>query len=133
MSGEHDQPGLPGGRAVAGVGLLMMLCCAGPALIAGGALGVLGGAVGNPWLIAAGALVVAAAVGYTLYRRSRHRTDATDGDRCPPRPPQHRPGSAERPPPRHTPARRSRAMAAPRTSSSRAVDTDRAPIQHQER
>ncbi|KQH80833.1 hypothetical protein AO501_26735 [Mycobacterium gordonae] len=49
----------------------MLVCCAAPLLIAGGALGVLGGALGNAWLISAAPVVVIATVGYTLCRRGR--------------------------------------------------------------
>lgn len=78
--------------ALVGIGALPLLCCAGPALIAGGALGVLGGALGNPWLIGATAVVVLAAVGYTL-RRHGHGKDRA----CtPPGHPDTSPDSADR-------------------------------------
>ncbi|MFD4190513.1 hypothetical protein [Amycolatopsis thermoflava] len=102
MTGDDNRDnrsGLGGGLAAAGLGLLMVLCCAGPALIAGGALGALGGAVRNPWLIAAGVLMVLAAVGYALLRRARRRSGQNVEDCCPPQPPA-RPRSAERPPAR---------------------------------
>jgi hypothetical protein len=50
---------------VAGVGLLMVLCCAGPALIAGGAL------------------VALFAVGSALVRRARRRSGQAGEDRPP--------------------------------------------------
>lgn len=37
--------------AMLGVVALPILCCAGPALVAGGALAGLGGAVSSPWLL----------------------------------------------------------------------------------
>lgn len=79
------KPGRAGlGRAsrIAGAGLLMVLCCAGPALVAGGALGILGGALGSPWAIGAGGLVIVAALGYALTRR--HRTLTRGADCCAP-------------------------------------------------
>ncbi|GDY33532.1 hypothetical protein [Gandjariella thermophila] len=86
MTGDTDRSGWGGGLAMVSLGLLMVLCCAGPALIAGGALGVLGGAVRNPWLIGAGALLVLGAVGYPLYRRARRRSGQAAEDCCPPPP-----------------------------------------------
>ncbi|HET8589914.1 MAG TPA: hypothetical protein VFM01_09805 [Nakamurella sp.] len=56
----------PSGAALtaAGIGaaLLMIACCAGPALIAAGALGAIGGFLGNPWITAAAALVLVSAL-----------------------------------------------------------------------
>jgi hypothetical protein len=55
--------------AIAGAGVLMVLCCAvGPAVIGAVAGGVIGG-----WLGVACAAVVAAAVGLVLHRRMKHR------------------------------------------------------------
>ncbi|WP_264961115.1 hypothetical protein [Mycobacterium kiyosense] len=73
MATRRTPPGVAGAWALGlvGVGALLVVCCAAPLLVAGGALGVLGGAFGNPWLIAAAAVVVLAAVGYTLRRRGR--------------------------------------------------------------
>lgn len=70
--------------AMLGVAGLAVLCCAGPVLVAGGALAVIGGAVRSPWLIAAGALLVVAAAGYTLARhRGRGGRDGAAGsDQC---------------------------------------------------
>ena len=78
---DNDSGGFGGLLAVAGGVLVMVACCAGPALIAGGVLAGLGGVLTSPWLLAAGVLVVAAAVGYTLRRRARKATGC-----CPPRP-----------------------------------------------
>ncbi|WP_006243701.1 hypothetical protein [Mycolicibacterium tusciae] len=80
MATGRSSPGVAGVLGLVGVGALLVLCCAGPVLIAGGALGVLGGALGNPWLIGAAAVVVLAAVGYTLHRRGRGETAGC----CPP-------------------------------------------------
>ena len=91
-SDDDNRSGLGGGLAMAGFGLLMVLCCASPVLIAGGALGVLGGAVRSPWLIAVGALVVLAALGYTLRRRARRNLPGGDRrDCCPPQLPDRAP------------------------------------------
>lgn len=84
MTSDKDRSNRGGGLAMAGLGLLMLACCAGPALITGGALGVLGDAVHSPWLLAAGGLAVAAAVGYILYRRARQRCGQATSDCCPP-------------------------------------------------
>jgi len=68
-----------------GVGLAV-LCCAGPALVAAGALSVIGGAVRSPWLIAAGAVLLVSAAGYVLVRhRRRGGSEGAGSDaRCPP-------------------------------------------------
>ena len=58
-----------------GVGaVLMVLCCAGPALIAGGALAAVGGFFANPLVIAVGVLLVALAIAAALRGRSLDRT-----------------------------------------------------------
>ena len=57
-----------------GVAVVAVVCCAGPALLAGGLLTGIGGAFGNPWLLGAGSMLIVAAIGYTLARRSRRRT-----------------------------------------------------------
>ncbi|MGH3982599.1 MAG: hypothetical protein ACRDST_07940 [Pseudonocardiaceae bacterium] len=49
MTDNNNRSGLGGGLAAVGVGLLMVACCAAPALIAGGVvLGVLGAALRSP-------------------------------------------------------------------------------------
>jgi hypothetical protein len=56
--------------ALMGSGVLMVLCCAvGPAVIGA----VAGSAIGG-WLGIACAIILAAAVGLTLHRRTRRRT-----------------------------------------------------------
>ena len=74
---------LPTGAGVVIGGLILVLCCAGPALIAGGALAAVGSILGNPAVIAAGAalLVGAVAVPYTRHARAR---------RCPTAPGHHK-------------------------------------------
>ncbi|MCQ6556839.1 mercury transporter [Streptomyces sp. C10-9-1] len=69
--------------AVAGAGLLVVVCCAGPLLVAGGALGAVGGALASPWLITVGAVVVLAGTGYALHCRARRRRGAGPQDCCP--------------------------------------------------
>ncbi|MEU2607701.1 alkylmercury lyase family protein [Streptomyces albus] len=63
------------GMAAAGIGaaVLVIVCCAGPALIAAGALGALGGFLGNPWVIAAAVLLLAATVTAVVHRHRAGR------------------------------------------------------------
>lgn len=69
-----------------GTGLLIVVCCAGPALIVGGTLGGLGGVLHNPWLIAAGMVGLLAAIAFAVHRQApRDRRDHEDC--CPPIPP----------------------------------------------
>ncbi|MGH3312722.1 MAG: hypothetical protein ACRDP3_19435 [Streptomyces sp.] len=103
MPATHRPPGRNkessgAGTAAAGTGvaLLMIACCALPALIAGGALAGIGGVLGNPWLIAA-AVVLVAAASTAIVRRRRSGRDAC----CPPTGPAKNPADRDRP---HTPA-----------------------------
>jgi mercuric ion transport protein len=65
---------------------LMVLCCAGPVLIASGAVAGIGTALRNPWLIGISTPVVLAAMVYTVAKVARrHRPDQNDTC-CPPRP-----------------------------------------------
>ncbi|MGR8007702.1 hypothetical protein [Streptomyces hypolithicus] len=76
----NDRPSRPtGALAALGVGLVMVACCAGPVLLAGGALGALGGVLRNPWIIAAATAVVAAAIAVLVRRRRAGRSAC-----CPP-------------------------------------------------
>lgn len=50
---------------------LMVLCCAGPTLVAAGVLGSVGAFLGNPVVIAAGVLLAVAAVVIVVRRRPR--------------------------------------------------------------
>lgn len=61
--------GTRGGFGVIGVGLAMALCCAVPALLAGGALATLAGVVGDPFVILTVVALAAGAVGWRLPRR----------------------------------------------------------------
>jgi hypothetical protein len=79
---RRDQEPSHAGMAAVGIGgaaVLMIVCCAGPALIAAGALAGIGGFLGNPWVIAAAAVVLVAAV-TAVIRRRRPSRDAC----CPP-------------------------------------------------
>ncbi|HEX5403022.1 MAG TPA: mercury transporter [Pseudonocardiaceae bacterium] len=84
MTDQDNRPGVGGTLAVVGGGLLMVLCCAGPVLLAGSTLTAVGGALRSPWLLGAGAVVVLAALGYTFRRRVRRPTSAGSEDCCPP-------------------------------------------------
>ncbi len=69
--------------AVLGGGLLLALCCAVlPIVIAGGTLGVLGGVLGNPWLIGAGITLMLATGVFAIRRAARRRTGAGKPDCC---------------------------------------------------
>ncbi|MFD4371176.1 hypothetical protein [Streptomyces sp. NPDC058486] len=69
---RRDRPPSRTGTATAGTGivLLMIACCALPALIAAGALTGIGGALGNPWMIAIAVFFLATIV-TALVRRFR--------------------------------------------------------------
>ena len=95
-----------GGLAVGAV-LLAVACCAGPVLIAAGVLGVAGGILRSPAVLAIAALALVGAVLYVLHRRRSGRAGAAvpahpqDGQRdccAPPRDagPQDRPNQASR-------------------------------------
>jgi mercuric ion transport protein len=78
---RRDQEPSGARMATAGIGavLLAIICCAGPALLASGALGAIGGFLGSPWVITAAALLLVAAV-TAVIRRRRFGRDAC----CPP-------------------------------------------------
>lgn len=92
---DDDRPGVPGMLGVAAVVVLGVLCCAGPALIAAGVLGVVGSWLSSPWLIAAAVLLALAATAWALRRRSAR--GRSDQDCCPPAGHTH-PATAEHPP-----------------------------------
>lgn len=81
---RSDPPGQPGGSGPSGlllgsgVALFAVVCCAGPALIAAGALGVIGGWLASPWVIGAAVALLVAAVVWTVTRR-RGTSDSADG------------------------------------------------------
>nr|WP_024127515.1 hypothetical protein [Streptomyces sp. F12]AHE40251.1 merT [Streptomyces sp. F12] len=72
---RRDQESSGTGMAAAGIdaAVLMIVCCAGPALVAAGTLGALGGFLGNPWVIAAAIVVLVAAVTAVVRRRHSGR------------------------------------------------------------
>lgn len=63
--------------AMLGVVALPILCCAGPALVAGGALAGLGGAVSSPWLLLPALVLLTGGVALLIRRRVRQ-----DGTSC---------------------------------------------------
>ncbi|MCP3818842.1 mercury transporter [Streptomyces sp. A3M-1-3] len=69
--------GLLGTVGMVGVVLLPIICCAGPVLLAGGALAGLGGVLGSPWLLVPAAVLPAGALAWWLRRRS-----SAGGDSC---------------------------------------------------
>jgi thiol:disulfide interchange protein len=72
---DNDRPGSARGSGiVAGIGaaVVLVLCCAAPALLAAGALGAVGAWLSNPWVITAALALVILAVVITLtHRRTR--------------------------------------------------------------
>ncbi|MBT2478483.1 hypothetical protein [Streptomyces sp. ISL-94] len=83
MSVSREHSGVGGTAAAAGTALLVVACCAGPLLVAGGALGAVGGALRNPWLITVGAVVLLLGTGYVLRCRVCRRRSAGPEDCCP--------------------------------------------------
>lgn len=81
---EPRGPSSAGLFGVLGVALIAVLCCAGPALLAGGALSGIGGVLRNPWLITIGAALVLGALSYGTARLVRARRSAGAADCCPP-------------------------------------------------
>ena len=73
------------GITAAGIGatLLVIACCAGPVLLAAGALAGIGAALANLWVIAAGAVGLIAAL--TAAVRRQRRTQLTNPHRQPTR------------------------------------------------
>jgi len=61
---------------MAGAGVLIVACCAGPALVAAGTLGVLAAWLHNPALLGAAAGAAVATIAWLLARRQRPRPDA---------------------------------------------------------
>ncbi|GAA3093591.1 mercuric ion transport protein [Kribbella aluminosa] len=91
---RRDQESSGTGMAAAGIGaaLLVILCCAGPALFAAGALAGIGGFLGNPWVIGAAVVVAAAAVTAVIRPRRAGRDEC-----CPPTGPGTNPTGQGRP------------------------------------
>ncbi len=80
MNTEKNSPKDNVTLAALGAGLLIVVCCAGPALIAAGALGAVGGALDSPWLLLLGAMAALAAI-YQV-RRRRHAPRLAKSDDC---------------------------------------------------
>lgn len=81
---QRHHRGAPGaGAAGLGIGavMLMVLCCAGPALLAGGVLTAVGTWLTNPWVIAAGAVIALSAVALAVHHR-RAQTPCNVTDPC---------------------------------------------------
>ena len=77
--GDHaDRPGRDGSGGplpAIGIGVAILVCCAGPLLIAGGALGLLGAWVRDGWIaVLAGAAAVAVVAWITARRRCTPRS-----------------------------------------------------------
>ncbi|WP_327428522.1 alkylmercury lyase family protein [Streptomyces sp. NBC_01236] len=68
---DRDRSGLPATLAGFGAALLVIACCAVPALLAAGILGAVGAWLSNPWVIAAAILLAAAAAILIVRRRAR--------------------------------------------------------------
>jgi hypothetical protein len=91
VSVSRDRSRLGALAAAVGAALLMVVCCAGPLPVAGGALGAVGGALANGWLITVGAVVLLAGADYALRCRTRRRRGAGPDDCCPTVPAQPQP------------------------------------------
>jgi hypothetical protein len=76
--GRPEESGPSGVLLGSGMGLFMVVCCAGPALIAAGALGVLGGWLRSVWVIGAAVVLLAAAVIWTMGRRRNDTSNPAD-------------------------------------------------------
>ncbi|KUL42561.1 hypothetical protein [Streptomyces regalis] len=76
---DNRRGGLRGTLATVGVALLAVLCCAGPVLLASGALAGLGGVLVSPWLLVPAAVLLAGGLAWWL----RHRGPGS-GDACRP-------------------------------------------------
>ncbi|MCA4135458.1 hypothetical protein [Arthrobacter sp. M4] len=83
------QTGRPGREhtlaAGIGVAAAMILCCAGPVLIATGALGAIAGFFSNPLVLLAAAALLLTGIAAVIRQRRRQRTE----DCCPPAFPDH--------------------------------------------
>lgn len=75
MPASRERSGLRSMLTAVGAGLLIVLSCTGPLLVAGGASVAVGGARGSPLLIILGAVMVLVAV-VVVVRALRRRTGA---------------------------------------------------------
>lgn len=78
MSTTPDPDGRRSLLLTIGVIALPLVCCGLPVLLAAGGLGVLGSILGNPWVIAAAALIAVSAIIW----RVRARPDGGAADPC---------------------------------------------------
>lgn len=85
MSASRERSGPGGVAAAVGAALAAVVCCALPLLVAGGALGTVGTALRNPWLITVGVVLLVTGTVYVRRRRARRRSPGLH-DRCPPVP-----------------------------------------------
>ncbi|WP_143660047.1 mercury transporter [Streptomyces sp. WZ.A104] len=94
MSASRDRTGLGTPAAAVSAGLSMVHCCAGPLLlagVAGVALGAVGEAPANPWLVTVGAVLLLVGADYALRCRTRRARGAGPDGRCPAVPAQPQP------------------------------------------
>lgn len=77
-SGKSNKPPF----AAAGMMALMVVCCAGPALLAAGTLAAIGGALRNPWAIAAAGLLAYFAFALTARRWPRRNGKSSTTTSC---------------------------------------------------
>lgn len=113
MTDSREGRSGPGGAAAAvGAVLLVVACCAlGPALVAGGALGVAAAALHSPALLSLAALILVGALWSVMRRRARARQaraihtaeDRDAGDCCSSRPADDRVDLDTHDPPTHAP------------------------------
>ena len=71
MTGRRAKSSFGGAGLGATAVLAMVLCCAGPALVAGGLVASLGAVVRNPVVITLGLAIIAGAVVFAIRRRRR--------------------------------------------------------------
>ncbi len=70
MATPDPNSGIPSKGVMIGA-FAVVLCCVAPALIAGGVLSAIGGAICNPIVIALGVVLIVTAIAITLRRRAR--------------------------------------------------------------
>jgi hypothetical protein len=68
--------------SMAGLGLLMVVCCAGPALVAAGTLGTLAAWLRSPLLLGAAVVVVGAGAAWAVWVMQRRRAGRWTGRGC---------------------------------------------------
>lgn len=78
MPSDADQDGQRKRSAAAGVLLIAILCCALPLLVTVGGLNLVGGILGQAWLIGPAGLIAIGAIWWAV----RRRANLTEGDGC---------------------------------------------------